>query len=290
MRLNKLTSLPTLPAGLKVLDCSYTKFSSYYNNYNYPGISNLPALPEGLITLNCSQGNLDCIPHLPASLNSINVSDNNINCLPNSGNYTQTGTQFPLCSITNNAHQCITNSRITGRLFYDNNNNGSKDPGENYRPNVQVKLSNGFAAYSNDSGYFEISADIGLVQLSVMAPPYYTLDSTDTSYTINSYDSTIYKLLGLYPAATVDSVGISITPLNFARPGFTLLYQINYENVGTTTVSPVININYNAQQLFYNFSSDTALVHNGNNLSLAAAALSPGERRTFTLTPPLLPP
>lgn len=68
---NKLTSLPTLPYGLKILDCGFNEIISL------PDI-----LPIGLKGLYCYRNKLSSLPILPKGLRDLNCSDNFIISLP----------------------------------------------------------------------------------------------------------------------------------------------------------------------------------------------------------------
>ncbi|RYZ48021.1 MAG: hypothetical protein EOP49_19750, partial [Sphingobacteriales bacterium] len=80
--MNKLTSLPALPAGLKVL---YVPQQRHFEddlivggspNVVHNGLSQLPPLPAGLDYLNCSYNNLQALPPLPSTLRYLEISNN----------------------------------------------------------------------------------------------------------------------------------------------------------------------------------------------------------------------
>ena len=281
---NGLTTLPSLPASLKYLECSGTKYQNLNGSFAGTGITSLPGLPNGLLTLDCSSGALHCIPYIPASLTSLKLDRDSINCLPNSGIYTvlPAGPAMPICSIINNVHHCPSSPVISGRIFYDNNSNGIKDAGENYRANVQVSLSGGLNAWSDNNGYYELSAGIGSYTLTVDNPPYYAAVPSTISYNFTSNDTLVTALIALQPTASVDSMAISIVPRNSARPGYTLPYTISFENTGTTTVSPNIIMNYDNTRLSYNTSTNASVINNGTGLSLALPSFTPGTTSEFT--------
>ncbi len=277
---NGITLLPALPAGLTTLNCSNTQYSTEEEQVVGSGIRTLPEFPSTLTYLSCAYSSIICIPHIPQSLTTIYLDGNNISCLPNSGNYT-VDLPLPLCSIINNSHQCVSQPVIAGNIFYDNNSNGIKDAGESFRSNVRVELSNGQSAYSNNNGHYELSADIGTYTLTVDAPSYYAAVPSSFTYTINTYDTLVTALIAFQPIASFDSLNISIVPINTSRPGVDLSYLINYENVGTTTVSPNITFNYNNAILSYNSSSNASVINSGASLTLAEVNLTPGQHKSF---------
>ncbi len=66
----QLTSLPSLPANLRELNCG--------NN----NLTELPALPKGLQILNCAENKLISLPHLPPNLVRLICTNNNLTKLP----------------------------------------------------------------------------------------------------------------------------------------------------------------------------------------------------------------
>ena len=64
------TTIPSLPAGLKDLQCSEE------------GIEQLPDLPEGLEVLNCGHTNISYLPTLPSSLRMLVCHGTSITELP----------------------------------------------------------------------------------------------------------------------------------------------------------------------------------------------------------------
>ncbi len=67
---NYLTSLPALPASLRILDC----------NSNY--LTSLPVLPDSLRQFDCSNNELTSLPVLPNLLDTLRCSDNHLTNLP----------------------------------------------------------------------------------------------------------------------------------------------------------------------------------------------------------------
>ena len=319
--MNKLTSLPTLPATLKIINSSYNRWFEYElspstgtNNLVHAGISMLPVLPAGLLELNVSGNNLtalptalpvgltsllvndnvkapytvvpssgiQCLPHLPATLTELNCARTLVGCLPNAGAYT-VSPPLPWCSITNNVNQCETNPVMSGYTFYDNNSNGIKDAGENFRANVEATSGSGYFAYSNTTGYFELGGAIGTNTVTINPPAYYQAVPTTVTYNFSSYDTVVNRLYALQPIVTVDSVAVSIIPLTTARPGFEHRYRVNYEDLGTTVVSAAMQFTFNASLMAYSSSTLPGVTNNNGILTIPAINLTPGDRGSFDL-------
>lgn len=249
-----------------------------------------PALPEDLKQLDLrTVTNLNCLPHLPPLLNRLLLPYNgSIRCIPNSVSGLQTF-QFPivvtlpLCSPINNPNHCPSGPVITGTVFYDNNSNGVKDAGDNFRSGVAVSHSNGTVAYSNAAGYFELSGDIGTNNISLSPPPFYSSLPNSGSYNFSTYDTLVFQSYALQPAVTADSVVISVIPDVSARPGFSHRSLLVWENVGTTTVTPAITLRYNNAQLSFTGSVPAGATSNGNTITIPAVAIVPGEIKTVSV-------
>jgi uncharacterized repeat protein (TIGR01451 family) len=92
----------------------------------------------------------------------------------------------------------------------------------------------------------------------------------------------VYDTFALKLNTLIDSVSIKVTPLNWAaRPGFAYPYFIQYENGGTTVLSPAINFNYDNSLLTYDSSSNNLVTNNGGNLGLSIGNLLPSQTGSF---------
>ena len=255
---------------------SFTKQASrFISNINLSSnnINVSPELYEGVTNYNCSNNNIYCLPKLPSTLQQLVIDTNKITCLPNAGNFTLNGhsnASFSVCNPTNNANGCKGFPTFTGTVFLDKNNNGIKGAGENAIQNIPIHLTNGITVYSDNNGRFSVSAtDTGNHTIRIIAPKYHTAfpDSITTSF--NRYDTTVD--VGNIPVqltTVFDSLTISTTPYNgAARSGFSYPISLFYKNVGSTTLSPTITLNYNNSKLIYNSCSNASAVNNGNSVS-----------------------
>ncbi|MEO6669515.1 MAG: T9SS type A sorting domain-containing protein [Ferruginibacter sp.] len=282
---NQLTSLPPLPHDLTSLDCSYN--SIYF----------LPPLPDTLSMLTCHGNNITCLPVLPTpTFMTLQLTmDDQINCLPNAPaglslflwNADLTNTSYPdsypLCSATNNIHHCEAFPLMTGYVYNDNNNNNIKDANEPYRANVKVQLSNAAFTMTNSNGYYQIPADsIGSYSVTATAPNFFAAIPAQHNYNFSSYDTLVTGNFALQATTTVDSLTISVLPINWAaRPGFAYPYLVSYQNVGTTTLSPNIVFNYDNSRLDYDSNSNAAVTNSGLALSLAEPGFVAGMQKSY---------
>jgi hypothetical protein len=280
---NKFIAIPQLPKYLKNLDCSYNQFLIIDN------------LPESLRTLVAYDSLPICFGKLPQKLQQLLANyGSSVKCLPNypdSCIYYISSVilinSFPigLCNPTNNPNHCQSFPQIQSNIFIDNNLNGIKDSNEIYKKNARVQLSNSNYTFTNSNGNFQIAADsIGSYTLTVFAPHFYTAVPSTINLNFSNYD-TLVNLpdIALQPNTLKDSLSIVTTPINFAaRPGFRYAYNIQYENVGTTILSPSINFSYDNNLLIFDSSSNNAVVNNGSSLNLSQGIFAPGQTGSFT--------
>ncbi len=279
---NNLEVLPALPNYyLKTFSCEFNKItvlpnlSKYimYLSIGHNPISMLPALDSlsRLIELDClGDTNLFCLPKLPGNLRSLNIDISRIKCLPNYPlRFSFKSTGVPLCNPTNNANQCKPFPTVMGKVFGDDNSNGIKDSNEQYIPFVQVKLSNGAIVYTNNAGQYTIStSDTGSFSLSVTAPPNYKVLPTNTNFTFSDNNSFLtLSDIALQPTALVDSLAINIETWNVAVPGRSIVYSIDYRNMGTSTTGSTISFSYDTSKLIYDNAYIPSVTKNGNTLT-----------------------
>ncbi|MEO8770404.1 MAG: T9SS type A sorting domain-containing protein [Ferruginibacter sp.] len=286
-RNNQLTSLPPLPQSLDWFECD--------NNQIYF----MPAIPASVTKLECTNNNMTCLPVLPEQAQGQSLEifmDGKIGCVPNqpanvyisyydsvSMNTFMYIADYPFCSVVNNIHHCEAFPLMTGYAYNDNNNNNIKDANEPYRANVKVQLSNGAFTITNSNGYYQIPADsIGNYSITATVPNFFAAVPSQYNYNFNSYDTLVRGDFALQATSTVDSLTISVLPINWAaRPGFSYPYLISYQNVGTTTLSPNIVFNYDNTRLIYDSSSNAAVTNSGSALSLAESGFVAGLQKAF---------
>ncbi len=286
-----ITNLSGLPASVAYLDCGSTQitnlinlpagFTHLYCDSN--NISTLPALPGSLKRLSLIGTKINCLPKLPTSLEYLYINSRQIRCLPNSGSNlvvldsNKILVNLPFCNATNNANACHAFPLITGSVFYDLNTNGILDAGEYGKKNFKVSLSNGAFTLTNDIGFYQISPDtLSNVSLVVNPPALFNAMPTGRVFSFTTSDTLVLQDIALQPTVIKDSVVIYITPWTRARPGFGLVYGITYENVGTTNLNNAsLVMHYDPTLLTYNSSSNSAVIHSGNTLSLNSSNLLP---------------
>ncbi len=298
---NNLKILPQLNDSLELLDFSYNKFAQFpilpkFLKYLYCGGDNfsfIDKLPETLESFQLYNTQPTCISKLPQKLKFFSADWwNAISCMPN---YPDTCTyivcsspmcpQIPpvgICNPTNNKNNCHPNKLVSVFVFVDYNNNNKLDSNEFPKSNVKLSLSTSNYTYSNSNGAAQMYADsLGTYTITVTPPAFYNAVPLSYTHNFTSYDTIINDTFALKPNTLKDSLSIVATPINFAaRPGFSYAYRIQYENVGTTILSPTINFNFDNNLLTYDSSSNSAVLNNGN-LTLSQSNFVPGQNGIF---------
>jgi uncharacterized repeat protein (TIGR01451 family) len=109
-----------------------------------------------------------------------------------------------------------------------------------------------------------------------VAPP------ATATFNFTSYDTLVVKDFALQPVAAIDELSVTVTALNWAaRPGFRFPYLINYENTGTTSLSPGIVFNYDETKLIYDSCSNAAALQTPGSISVNTGNIVPGQRGSF---------
>ncbi|MBK7853781.1 MAG: T9SS type A sorting domain-containing protein [Bacteroidetes bacterium] len=137
---------------------------------------------------------------------------------------------------------------ITGKTFLDLNSNSTQDIGE---PSIPIKkiteASTNRFAFTDQNGFYSVSVlDTGNFSVSPAPVNYYTPVPVSHSATfagINQTDS--LNDFAFQPLGAFNDLCVTLTPLSAFRPGFDASYVINYENVGTTILSPTITLYQN---------------------------------------------
>ncbi|MBK7853901.1 MAG: T9SS type A sorting domain-containing protein [Bacteroidetes bacterium] len=137
---------------------------------------------------------------------------------------------------------------ITGKTFADLNSNSTQDIGEFSIPNKAItEINTNRFAFTQPNGFYSVAVlDSGNFSVSPSPINYYSAVPVSHAATftgINQTDS--LNDFAFQPLGTFNDLCVTLTPLGAFRPGFNASYMINYENVGTTTLSPTITLYQN---------------------------------------------
>ncbi|MCX6209648.1 MAG: hypothetical protein NTZ59_09155, partial [Bacteroidetes bacterium] len=286
-----LHSLPTLPSNLKKLsirNCQISQLNSLpasleYLALNGNPISSLPSLPTTLKYLIVTRTHLKCFPYLPFGLlhfesdkmiSNYCVQNIPTNCYFNDSMYSYIPT---VCNPTNNINHCQSFPVFQSYVYTDIINN--KYP----KHNLKLTLSNNNYAYTNTQGTAYINADsLGTYTITAQAPPLYKALPASYTHTFNSYDTLVMDTFALQTLVIKDSLSINITPINFAaRPGFKYVYEVAFENVGTTVVNPNLSFVIDTSKYIFDSTNNAAINFSGNTLSYSINNFVPGQTNNF---------
>src|SRR5688572_3772549 len=175
---------------------------------------------------------------------------------------------------------------VSGVLFIDQNGNGLKDAGEKAYENGIVGLAQGAPYASSDvNGAYKIFLIPGTFNLQVHQPSaHYTFSPQTHSVTFTGVGQTQTKDFAIQPIPNRNDVKISVTNITPARPGFTLKYRITYENVGTTTLSDSLTLQYTANHLTYTASSVSPGYQQTGKMGWYYQNLLPNTKRDIDVT------
>lgn len=173
-------------------------------------------------------------------------------------------------------------SLIEGAVFNDLNNDGVYDNNTEYlMPNVGINLLPlNIANATNQFGTFNYKLSPGTYQVSATPPLYYSL-TTPSSVSATVSSTTISNVLFGVHAGIHNDLNIQLLGPN-PRIGYGRSYWININNVGTTSLTPQVEIELPA--LMSIVSCDypyTSLGNNKYSINLSGVVLFPNEWKSF---------
>jgi N-acetylneuraminic acid mutarotase len=174
---------------------------------------------------------------------------------------------------------------ITGKLFYDLNNNGVEDVGE---PPIKNKLVtetvSGNIAFSGLDGSYSLAVlDTGNYVITTDSAGYYSpVPASKNVYfsTINTTDS--LHDFAFQATTAINDLAVSISPYSAFRPGFSAWYNVSYENLGTLIQSPVITMVLDSN-LTYVSSAVTPTSVSGDTIIWNLPPLFPFQNGSFNV-------
>lgn len=163
-------------------------------------------------------------------------------------------TEFIVCGYTNSNNGDVsgnhggfdvwvvkfgTGNQVKGTVFLDMNSNGAKDANESFINNLAVKSTKGneSSASITTNGEFSNAIDTGTFVTRVADYPYYTAVPASGNTTFTNYNNTDSFSFALQPIPGKRDYQAQLFALTVARPGFNIIYQINYSNSGTDTLT-----------------------------------------------------
>lgn len=157
---------------------------------------------------------------------------------------------------------------ITGKYYYDNNNNLVYDSGDQPVTHQLVSdLTGSLISFTNiDGDYRIITVDTGSFVIQPSLLNYYT--SLPATQSVNFPSVGIIDSLNDFSAVMIPGIydlSVNLIPLNRFRPGFSISYQVNYSNVGTEPVNGTLVIILDTNLTFTSASIPPDII-NGDTL------------------------
>ncbi|SFQ41230.1 DUF7619 domain-containing protein [Flavobacterium akiainvivens] len=175
----------------------------------------------------------------------------------------------------------LTGNSFSGTVKYDGNNDGC-DGNDNPAAGVWVSYTHEnttYYAYTDANGYYEFTnVPDGESYVSVEAIPGFNVSPQSMAVTFPGNDP-IDNDFCITAAAPVQDILVYIYPSTFAVPGFETAYVVVLQNLGTTTVSGSITIQYDASNLAY--IPSPGFTQSGNMLTVNYTDLSAFETQYF---------
>lgn len=130
-----------------------------------------------------------------------------------------------------------------GKTYVDNNKNNVFDVGEPFLNGIKIeaqKQNNLFTVTTGTEGRFSLPLDTGSYSIKVTSTlPYYIKVPATANVQFTSFGGSDSMNFALQPIANKKDLSINLLPLNIARPGFPVQYQLICANQGTETISNV---------------------------------------------------
>jgi hypothetical protein len=198
--------------------------------------------------------------------------------------YYQACDSLNLCGIAE-AIVTIRGGFITGKIYYDANNNGVFDTGDLGVPNELVTFDTDGKCLTNSVGDFQIAADTSksYVITPTLNNPIWTVNPlSKTVKTSNNFDQLIEnQYFTVRPASQVSDLAVNVEAGN-ARPGFSSVTTLTYYNKGTTVLNGKVSLTLDNNVAYE--SSDVALTQrSGNVLTWSVVNLQPFESRNLMI-------
>ncbi|MBC7448586.1 MAG: T9SS type A sorting domain-containing protein [Hymenobacteraceae bacterium] len=175
-------------------------------------------------------------------------------------------------------------NQIQGTAFTDNNFNGQQDATEAGFAGLIVECQPEGSFFATEAtGAYSAITQLGTHTVGLAAPPpYYTLPTSPAPAAFASFGNIAAgRDFPLQPIPNQQDVQAFVTPINRARPGFALRYRVTYRNIGTTTLSGTVAVQFDPRVTYLgNFGGGTV---SGGVLTVAYAALAPQQSRSFDI-------
>lgn len=183
---------------------------------------------------------------------------------------------------------------IKGRVFYDYNDNGKKDAGEDFFENVLVTSDkNGsFNGSFISDGIFKYTVDTGTyITKPLIQKPYFTVTPVSTYH--DTYGHTDSMDFAVVPVPGIKDLAVSLSVQGPQRPGFKNKLFLVCSNQGTEVVQQAEACLFIDKRVNISSHDSTGFFRNGDTICWKMSNLEPREFRTIEINitnaaPPIL--
>lgn len=224
---------------------------------------------------------------------NFNVNATGIYYLEFYGQHRQ-GTEFNLDNV---GFEEVIENTFSGTITLDENNDGcvsSSTTLANFPIQINETTTNtSYNMFTDTNGMFTVETQNTTGNfVTQINQPFYNSSPGNYTNIISSGTNTITNQdFCVTENAVANDLNVSIIPTTEARPGFNTSYQIRYTNLGTTTLSGVVSLNFDQTKVTYLNGSIVPDVINAASLSWNYFNLMPYEVRSIDVnfnvfTPP----
>jgi len=183
---------------------------------------------------------------------------------------------------------------IDGTISFDNEADGC-DANDFGMESILVQTTDGtdtFVTSTNENGIYQQLALEGTYTVSLTGlADYYNYTPLTQSATITGFNNVETLDFCITSTQTINDVNITLIPTSQARPGFNATYQLVYKNVGTTTLSGDVTLQFDETMQTFVSASPAEDMSTVNSVTFNYTNLEPFESREIdivlnTMTPP----
>ena len=182
----------------------------------------------------------------------------------------------------------VLENQISGSVTFDIDNNGC-DTSNIGVSNILVASFNGgasFSTFTQSDGSFLLNVNQGdlLTTLTPNLPAYHSFSPnfhTSSINDVNQSDDTAQFCVT--PIGNINDLNVSIYPIDNPRPGFESVYQVVYNNIGTTTLNGTIEFSFDNVKMQFNSASESPSSQIGGLLVFSFTDLLPFESRSINI-------
>jgi hypothetical protein len=155
--------------------------------------------------------------------------------------------------------------------------------------NILIETNNGsnsFSTFTDNNGEYSFNTNEGdfTTIIGSNLPNYLTVTPSSHISNFVGFGNTDIADFCLVPNQTINDVNISFYPLEDARPGFDVTYQMVYRNVGTTILTDVVELIFDESKIIFIEASQAPDIQSSNSLTFGYSNLLPFETRTIELS------